>query len=453
MTQANFEAAKQYALDRLDHDLPSGLSYHSPSHTRDDVVGAAARLAEIEGVTGEALMLLLTAAFYHDIGYVEKRAGHEAVGMRIAAEVLPGFGFSPEQIQAICAMIQATVLPQEPHTLLEQILADADLDVLGRHDFWDQNQRLRAELAAQGRSFSDEAWYEGQMALMQTHSYFTPSARMLRNAAKKRHMAKLAALLDEPRSGPGQVPEPKLATTEKIAILRAVGIFAGTSDHILADVADLLQLCAAGAGTTIFLKGDQGDCLYVIAEGRVRVHDGDMTLNHLGPAEVFGEMALLDAAPRAASVTATEPTILMRLEQPRFYELMGSHPEVARGVIRVLSQRLRGRLRDMAEDFLYMQQMARLTASAAALETGKYDPRSLDEVAERSDELGQLARVFRRMADEVVAREQRLKQEVEQLRIEIDVVKKARDVAQIEETEFFVDLQKKAKMLRRQSGR
>ena len=130
-----------------------------------------------------------------------------------------------------------------------------------------------------------------------------------------------------------------------------------------------------------------------------------MTLNHLGPAEVFGEMALLDAAPRAASVTATEPTLLMRLEQARFYELMASHPEVARGVIRVLSQRLRGRLQDMAEDFLYMQQMARLTASAAALETGKYDPRSLDEVAERPDELGQLARVFRRMADEVVARE------------------------------------------------
>ncbi len=141
----------------------------------------------------------------------------------------------------------------------------------------------------------------------------------------------------------------------------------------------------------------------------------------------------------------------MRFEQARFYDLIGSHPEVARGVIRVLSQRLRGRLRDMAEDFLYMQQMARLTASAAALEAGKYDPRGLDEVAERSDELGQLARVFRRMADEVVAREERLKQEVVQLRIEIDEAKKMRDVANITESEFFVDLANKAKAMRKQA--
>ena len=83
-----------------------------------------------------------------------------------------------------------------------------------------------------------------------------------------------------------------------------------------------------------------------------------------------------------------------------------------------------------------MQQMARITASAAALEAGKYDPRSLDEVAERTDELGQLARVFGRMADEVVAREERLKQEVVQLRIEIDEAKRARDVARSRRASF-----------------
>ena len=148
-----------------------------------------------------------------------------------------------------------------------------------------------------------------------------------------------------------------------------------------------------------------------------------------------------------------DPTRLLRLEQARFYDLMRSHPEVARGVIRVLSLRLRNRLQDMAQDFLYMQQMARITASAAALETAKYDRRSLDEVAERPDELGQLARVFRRMADEVVAREERLKQEVQQLRIEVDEAKRAIDVAKITESEFFLHLQEKAKALRRESGR
>ena len=158
------------------------------------------QLAELEGVTGEALMLLRTAAYYHDIGYIEKDTGHEAVSMRIVAEVLPGFGFSPEQIQTISAMIQATVTPQSPHTLLEQILADADLDALGRHDFWEKNQRLRAELAAQGGSSATKSGIRSNWPSCESHRYFTPSARMRRNAAKQRHMAELA---DIPRAIPG----------------------------------------------------------------------------------------------------------------------------------------------------------------------------------------------------------------------------------------------------------
>ncbi len=265
--------------------------------TRDDVVGAADRLAALEGVTDEALMLLRTAGYYHDIGYVEQRAGHEAIGIRIAGEVLPGLGYSLEQIQAIGGMIQATVMPQSPHTLLEQILADADLDVLGRHDFWEKNQQLRAELAALGRVFSDPEWYEEQLDFMRAHRYFTPSARMLRNAAKQSHMQKLTQLLEQSRARPAEVREPTITTSEQIAILRAVGLFAETPDYILGDVVNLLQICSADVGMTIIRKGDHGDCLYVIAEGRVRVHDGEMTLHHLGPAEVFGEMALLDAGP------------------------------------------------------------------------------------------------------------------------------------------------------------
>ena len=413
---------------------------------------AVRRLAELEGVKGEAVTLLYTAACYHDLGYIEKDSGHEAVGVRIAAEVLPSFGYSPEQVQMVCAMIQATKIPQAPHTLLDQILADADLDVLGRDDFWEKNGSLRAELAAQNGPVSDEEWYRQQLAFLESHRYFTSSARMLRDAGKQRHMAQLVALIEQARARP--IPETgSTAATEWIPILRGVGLFAGISDDTLSNLASLLQVSHAEAETTIFCKGDPGDCLYVIAEGRVRVHDGDMILNTLGPAEVFGEMAMLDAEPRAASVTAMEPTRLLRLEQARFYDLMRSHPEVARGVIRVLSLRLRNRLQDMAQDFLYMQQMARITASAAALETGKYDGRSLDEVAERPDELGQLARVFRRMADEVVAREERLKQEVQQLRIEVDEAKRARDVAKITESEFFLHLQEKAKALRRETGR
>jgi DNA repair ATPase RecN len=99
-----------------------------------------------------------------------------------------------------------------------------------------------------------------------------------------------------------------------------------------------------------------------------------------------------------------------------------------------------------------MQQFARVTAAAAAVEAGVYEPESLDEVAQRTDSLGQLARLFQRMAREVYAREQRLQREVQQLRIEIDEVKRARQVAEITETDYFSQLRRKAHELRGKPG-
>ena len=213
------------------------------------------------------------------------------------------------------------------------------------------------------------------------------------------------------------------STTERISTLRLVGLFAETPDDILADVAPLLKPVEIPAGNAVVHKGDPGDCLYIIVNGRVRVHDGQRTLNFLKTGDVFGEMAMLDAEVRSASVTAVEDTRLFRLDQEPFYTLMTTRIEVARGVIRVLSQHLRGRVQDLARDFEYMQQMSHITAAAAALEAGVYEPGSLEEVAQREDELGQLARVFQRMTGEVVAREQRLKQTVQQMRIQIDKAK------------------------------
>jgi two-component system cell cycle response regulator len=99
----------------------------------------------------------------------------------------------------------------------------------------------------------------------------------------------------------------------------------------------------------------------------------------------------------------------------------------------------------------YLRNVERVTSAAAAVEAGEFDPKTIEQVAAREDELGQLARVFQRMAREVRAREQRLKQEVQQLRIEIDETRTARQVAEITETDYFRDLQRKADRLRSRS--
>jgi len=191
----DLEHATQYALRRLAKELSPELLYHSFWHTLNDVLPAAERLAGLEGVAGEDWLLLRTAVLYHDVGFVEQTKDHELISAGIVAEVLPRFGYSASQVRRVEGMILATRLPQSPGDLLDQIIADADLDVLGREDFWPRNQALRAEIEALDKPMSDTAWYSSQLNFLQTHMYFTPSARMLRDTQKRRNIALLQAHL------------------------------------------------------------------------------------------------------------------------------------------------------------------------------------------------------------------------------------------------------------------
>ena len=197
MNTHNLEQAKQYAIGRLEKELAPSLYYHSLVHTTDDVVPATVRFAEGEGIQGEDLDLLLTAAWFHDLGFIEIRAGHEVVSARLASEVLPGFGYSPAQIETVKGIIMATVVPQAPKTILEQIIADADLDVLGRDDFLARNHNLRRELASFGQEFSDTQWFSGQLKFVESHTYFTAAARALRDAGQIKNVDELKKKLAE----------------------------------------------------------------------------------------------------------------------------------------------------------------------------------------------------------------------------------------------------------------
>ena len=239
-----------------------------------------------------------------------------------------------------------------------------------------------------------------------------------------------------------------LMTMDRLNVLRSVSIFAGTPDALLAEISAVLEELHFQAGEQVFGKGDLGDCLYIIAAGQVRVHDGERTLNTLHSGEVFGEMAALDPEVRSASITAVKDTRLLRLERGPLYQVMAQRIEVAQGIMHVLAQRLRGSLREMNQDFQYMQQFAKLTAAAAAIEAGIYDPESLDDVAARADALGQLARLFQGMERAVSAREQRLRQDVQELRIVIDEARQARQVVEITESDYFQRLRGQADQLR-----
>ncbi len=198
MGQPDYSAARQYALERLERELDPRLSYHTLAHTRDDVLPAAERLAALEGIAGAALLLLRTAALYHDIGFTVGRVEHEQAGVQIMAQVLPSFGYTVAQIDRIGALIMATRIPQTPHAQLEHILADADLDLLGRDDFLERNAELRRELQAFGVGFTNAEWYADQLAFLTRHHYWTPAARQLRNPPKAHNIALLQTLAAAP---------------------------------------------------------------------------------------------------------------------------------------------------------------------------------------------------------------------------------------------------------------
>jgi CRP-like cAMP-binding protein len=132
----------------------------------------------------------------------------------------------------------------------------------------------------------------------------------------------------------------ELLTIERVAVLQRVGLLSAVPGDRLVAVARLLEEVRVDAGVTIIERGAVEDWLFVVADGRVRVHVDTRTLVESGPGTVVGELAVLAPAPRSASVTTTEPSLLLRLRRGPFEELLDDRPEIARVVISTLAKLL-----------------------------------------------------------------------------------------------------------------
>lgn len=193
MTKPDYRGAVQYALSRLEAELPQTAVYHNLWHTQAEVLPTAIALGQAAGLTKAELRLLEVAAAFHDLGITVQLLGHEAIGATMAQTQLPRFGFKTADISTIAGIIRATHLPQNPNNLLEAIMADADVDVLGREsDFWQRNALLRQELQFNGHIVSDKEWYQQQFAFISNHRYFTVAAKQQRGPGKQQIIAQLA---------------------------------------------------------------------------------------------------------------------------------------------------------------------------------------------------------------------------------------------------------------------
>lgn len=124
-------------------------------------------------------------------------------------------------------------------------------------------------------------------------------------------------------------------------LLNRVEIFAGIPVELLQAFADRLKIATFKADTTIIQKGDQGDSMFVIAGGKVKIHDGDHVVAITEAGNFFGEFSLLDAGTRSMSVTAITDITVLTITRELFYDLLQSQPEVAKKIISTLTKRLR----------------------------------------------------------------------------------------------------------------
>ena len=136
-------------------------------------------------------------ALLHDIGFIDSDENHEVNGTRIAEKILPDYDFTKEQIDVVKGLIMATRVPQRPKNELERIICDADLDYLGREDFYTISKTLFEELKAISKINSEADWNRLQVLFLESHSYHTDFAIENRQPEKEKRLAELRKLVKQ----------------------------------------------------------------------------------------------------------------------------------------------------------------------------------------------------------------------------------------------------------------
>ena len=211
--QLLLQNAEQYVRDFFSMRVDRIFSFHSIHHT-EGVVQAAAAMANYYALEEEDKTALLLAAWFHDTGYSKGEAtDHEIESQKIAAEFFESKHLNPVLVQKVKDCIAATKVPQNPKTLIEQIICDADLHHLGTDSFREENKLLRKELKdINGGELSKKEWRKQNIAFLQQHQYFTDYALKNFDPIKQENLR----ALKEKENGKQETEEPQKSVVSEI---------------------------------------------------------------------------------------------------------------------------------------------------------------------------------------------------------------------------------------------
>ncbi len=162
------------------------LPYHNFDHALD--VWSVARFYAIYyELTDEKRFIIESGALIHDVVYKVDQNDNEEKSVSFANLWLPKLGYSQAQVQRTSEIVLATKWPTHPKNLLEEIICDADIDNLGRDDFFEKSCRLLKEWQVP----ENLSWYNKQLQLLENNQYYTSIARKMRDEAKRENIKKL----------------------------------------------------------------------------------------------------------------------------------------------------------------------------------------------------------------------------------------------------------------------
>ncbi|NNJ55414.1 MAG: HD domain-containing protein [Bacteroidia bacterium] len=181
---------KRFISEKINSEISKDLSYHGLHHTLAVLESCNQYIKRLK-IDSHKAHLLRTAALMHDLGILWNYSDHEAKGIEYIKNELPDWGYSKKDIEVICSLVQATKLPQQPKTLLEEIICDADLDYLGTENFYRIGETLYHEFKSQKIVSNRKEWNDLQIRFLENHSYHTAFARKNREPVKQKFLAEL----------------------------------------------------------------------------------------------------------------------------------------------------------------------------------------------------------------------------------------------------------------------
>jgi len=182
----DLDRVKTFVLSKLRTELNSLLTYHNVNHT-ELVFNATQQLCRLENINAEETILILTAALFHDSGFLIERENHEQHSCELAKKYLLNFNYSATQIDFICNVILATQTNYQPLNLFEQIIKDADLFYLGTNQYEEISALLFSELKNLSLINNNENdWLQLQINFLKQHLYYTSSANKLQKEGKQK---------------------------------------------------------------------------------------------------------------------------------------------------------------------------------------------------------------------------------------------------------------------------